>query len=96
MFFLFALYSLFFKIFLLYILSFEKKFIIFKLKKTSLAHLTQIKKTMDDIKNLENKFYRKSLNYVKEEKVEIDKEQTDISKILVSIEVKQKKINKLY
>lgn len=61
-------------------------------KKTSLAHLTQIKKTMDDIKELENKFYRKSLSYVKDEKVEIDKEQTDISRIIVSIDVKKKNL----
>lgn len=46
---------------------------------------------MDGIKELENKFYRKSLSYVKDEKVEIDKEQTDMSRILVSIEVKNKK-----
>ena len=46
---------------------------------------------MDDIKELENKFYRKSLSYVKDEKVEIDKDQTDMSRIIVSIDVKKRK-----
>lgn len=55
--------------------------------KLSLLHLSQMKNEMNEIQTIENDFFKQKFSNVKEEKHNIEKEQTELLKILLQIDV---------
>lgn len=56
-------------------------------KKMSLFHLSQIKNEMFELKSIENDFFKQKISIVQQEKFDIEKEQGELSKTLVQIDV---------
>lgn len=56
-------------------------------KKLSLQHLSQAKSEIGKIKTIESEFFKTRFAQVQQEKVEIDKEQGELSKVLLMIDV---------
>lgn len=56
-------------------------------KKLSLFHLGQIKNELFELKSVENEFFKRKVSLVQQEKFDIDKEQVDLSKTLIHIDV---------
>jgi len=60
-------------------------------KKLSLLHLNNIKTEMGNIKTVENDFFKQKFTIIQQEKHDIEKEQTELSKVLLQIDVNFKK-----
>ena len=59
-------------------------------KKLSVLHLNQIKNEMGQIKTIESDFFKQRCSLLQQEKHDIEKEQTELSKVLLQIDVKHK------
>lgn len=59
-------------------------------KKLSLLHLNQIKNEMGQIKTIESDFFKQRCSLLQQEKHDIEKEQTELSKVLLQIDVTYK------